>query len=482
VLSRYYEEAATSPDAATAVRRCLEHVILPVQIAGLTTIVGFGALLISDVPAVFELGAFAMLGVASATLIVSTGVPALLVLLPLRAAPAVEVQQGVSPSRATRLAARLDRSLSRWLARVAAWVARSPRRVIRAGAASALCAAVALPFIVIDTDYLSYFDEHEPIRLDFDAVNRLLAGAIPLYVTLDGPQGQGEFREPEALRVLTELQERFDRIAGVSRTLSFVDSIRVLNRAFQAGDPREERIPDTRAAVSELLFLVPKSELQPFATVNHDKANLIVRTGEVGSAAIQALYDALEGAIGATPLPPGVEARVTGNAVLLARSADGIARGQPQSVALAAIAIFVLIAVGLRSPRLGAVAMIPNLVPVLVFFGLLGLGAAPLSLPTSLIGCIALGVAIDDTVHFLVRYRAERQGGASPEEAALRCGRHVGRPIAVTSIVLVAGLLVIAFSDFATLREFGILAAATMGICLLNDLVLLPALLLRFRV
>ena len=99
-----------------------------------------------------------------------------------------------------------------------------------------------------------------------------------------------------------------------------------------------------------------------------------------------------------------------------------------------------------------------------------------------MIGCIALGIAIDDTVHFLARYRAERGAGANPEEAARRCGSQIGRPIAVTSIVLVAGFLVVAFSDFATLQEFGILAAVTMGICLLNDLVLLPALLLRFRV
>ncbi len=481
VLSRYCEEAETSPDGPTAVLRCLDHVMVPVLIAGLTTVAGFAALMITDVPAVFELGAFSMLGIASATVVVSTAVPALLALLPLRVAPGSALEAPASRRHGTRIAAWLDRGLAAWLERLACWVARSTGRVTLVGAVVVLGAAVAVPFIVIDTDYLSYFDERDPMRVDFDAVNRLLSGAIPIYVVLDGPEGQAIFREPEALHLLTELQARFDRVPGVSRTLSFVDSIRVLNRVFNEGDPQQERIPDTRAAVSELLFMVPKGDLDRFATPNHGKANLIVRTGEVGSAAILTLHDALEREIDQTQLPLGISARVTGNAVLLARSADGIARGQPKSVALAAIAIFFLIALGLRSPALGAVAMIPNLVPVLVFFGLLGLGAAPLSLPTSLIGCLALGVAIDDTVHFLVRYRRERQSGATPEEAARRCGRQVGRPIAVTSIVLVAGFLVVAFSDFATLQEFGILAALTMGICLVNDLVLLPALLMRFR-
>jgi predicted RND superfamily exporter protein len=123
--------------------------------------------------------------------------------------------------------------------------------------------------------------------------------------------------------------------------------------------------------------------------------------------------------------------------------------------------------------------MVPNLVPVVIFFGALGVGAAPLSLPTSLIGSVALGIAVDDTVHFLVRYGRERRLGVDPEEAALLCARRAGRAIAITSFMLMAGFLVVGLSSFATLREFGILSAATMGICLLTDLVLLPALLVR---
>ncbi|MFP8873129.1 MAG: MMPL family transporter, partial [Myxococcota bacterium] len=401
VLSRYEEEAQTSADAVTAVQRCLEHVIVPVLIAGFTTVMGFGALLITDVPAVFELGAFSMFGVASATLIVATGVPALLVLLPLRALPR-SAAAGTSGPR--RLAIAIDHWLTWALTRLGEWVTHRTGAILWVSALIVIGSVIAIPRIQIDTDYLSYFDERDPLRLDFEAVNRLLAGAIPLYVVIEGG-GPGTFREPQVLSALALLQERFDGVEGVSRTLSFLDTLRVLNRAFHADDPSEERIPETRKGVTELLFMIPKSQLQRFATVNHGKTNIIVRTGEVGSAAIQRLHASLDEVIADTPLPTGIEASVTGNAILLARSADGIARGQPQSVALAAVTIFLIIALGLGSPRLGGLAMIPNLVPVLVFFGLLGLGAAPLSLPTSLIGCVALGIAIDDTVHYLVRYR-----------------------------------------------------------------------------
>ncbi len=137
---------------------------------------------------------------------------------------------------------------------------------------------------------------------------------------------------------------------------------------------------------------------------------------------------------------------------------------------------------GRRVLMYGAVAMIPNAVPVLLFFGLLGWGVAPLSLPTSLIGCAALGIAIDDTVHYLVRYRAERRAGATPGEAALRCGQRVGRQVAITTLTLCLGFLSVAFSEFATLRQFALLSASTMVICLAADLILLPALLVRARV
>jgi hypothetical protein len=150
-------------------------------------------------------------------------------------------------------------------------------------------------------------------------------------------------------------------------------------------------------------------------------------------------------------------------------------------VGIAALAIFLLVSFAFRSLLLGLVAMAPNLVPVLIYFGLLGLGAAPLSLPTSLIGSVALGIAVDDTAHFLVRYGNERRRGLSPSQAAALCGRRVGRPIVITSIMLMAGFLVVALSGFATLRQFGVLSAATMGICLLTDLILLPALLVRTR-
>jgi len=438
-------------------------------VSGATTLIGFGANLITNVPAVFELGAFSLLGVAAMTLLSVIGIPPLLALMPLRPA-----------GSGTRLAARIGEVFDRRLVALAGFECRHANALVVAFGILTVVSAALIPRIVIDTDYLSFFSEDAPVRRDFDAVNRLLSGAIPLYVTLDGGK-PGAFHEPEVLRALERLQHAADAAPHVSRTLSLVDTLRVMNRALEQDDPAEARIPDTRAAAAELLFLAPKGHLERFTNVDHSRANLWVRTGAVGSEAVREVESALTPAIAEAGFPDGVRGVVTGNALLLARSADGIAASQPQTVGLAALVIFALVWASLRSLKLGVLAMIPNLVPVVVYFGILGAGFAPLSLPTSLIGSVALGITLDDTVHTLARYRDERRLGLSPEAAVQQTARHVGRAVLITAAMLALGFAVMGLSDFAKVREFGVLSATTLTVCLFTDLFLLGALLVRTR-
>jgi predicted RND superfamily exporter protein len=476
LVIRYEEEALESgaPDSPAAALSCLRHVTTPVLISGLTTAIGFGALLVTDVPAVFELGAFSVLGVACVTLLCLTAVPAALALLPL---PARAQRQGLMRRISTSIQ-QLFATVLRFLNRSSA---RFSRSVIAVWIALSVIAAILVPRVRIDTDYLSFFDEDSRVRQDFEAVNRLLAGAVPIYVVI-GSDLPGEMREPQVLRAIERLQQRVETLPGVTHAASIVGIVKALNSAVEAGDPAQQRIPDTRGGIAELLQLVPKGDAGRLLTTDHARANLVVRTGTVGSEAVRSLETSLEKAVAEVGLPEGLTSSVTGNAILLSRSADGIANGQMQAVCLAAGSIFLLILAGLRSLPLAVIAMIPNVVPVLLFFGMLGGGLAPLSLPTSLIGSVALGIAIDDTVHYIVRYRAERIAGRDSEDASRRASQSVGTAIVTTCLMLMAGYGIIALSGFATLRQFGLLSSGTMLLCLVTDLILLPALLMRWRV
>ncbi len=468
VLARFEEFCGRIPDRREAAVTTLAYVRLPVAVAALTTCLGFGSLLLSSTPAIRELGLFSLLGVACVAAIALTAVPALLARLP--AAPSL-----------TRRPPVLLRAVDRVLARIAGLVVERPGVVLAAWGLASAAAAVAVLLIVVDTDYLSFFDADSRVRRDFAAASELVGGGMPVYVTLTSEQ-EGAFREPDAMRALERLQKKVAAMAGVDTTLSVADFVRRLNRAIEFDDPAAAVIPDTRGLVAEVLFLIPKDVARRYVTSNHSAVNLVVRTGWTGSARIRELESGIRRAAAESDIPPGIELEVTGNTVVLNHAADGIAGNQLTTVGVATVSILVLMAWAFRSARIGALAMIPNLVPVLLFFGALGAGVATLSLPTSLIGCIALGIAIDDTAHFLVGYRNRRATGMSPEHAAEDCITNLGRPIVVTSLMLVGGFSVLGLSGFATLREFGQLASVTMVLCLAADLALLPAILVRARV
>jgi predicted RND superfamily exporter protein len=475
VLARYEVIASESPDATTAALRCLEYTRVPVLMAGITTIVGFAALLISDIPATNELGMFAILGVACVTLLSLTGVPAALSLMPLRAADGRPLFHA-----RTRLSNRIRTGFDALLRSLSDIVVRRPGPVLLGWGALTIVAIAIIPNTVIDTDLIKYFLEDSRVRRDFERVNELLTGAVPIYVVIDGFE-EGTFREPDALRAVERVQRDLEAQEGVSAVLSAADFVKAVQAAFEGSEASEGRIPETRQGVAEAIFMIPKTKLRRFATSNHSAVNVVVRTGELGSAAMRRLEDRIASALGRSGLPDSLSVAITGNTILLNHSADGIAANQTLQVGLAALAILLLVSWVFRSLPLALLSMVPNIVPVLLFFGALGAGAAPLSVPTSLIGCIALGIAVDDTVHFLVAYKRSRAKGVGPNEAASDTIRRVGRPIVMTSIMLVIGFLVITLSGFATLREFGYLTALTMAICLSTDLALFPSLLVRTR-
>lgn len=468
ILAHYEEAATQSADGPAAALRLIERTRAPVLMSGLSTASGFGALLLTDVAATRQLGAFAMLGVAFVTLLSLTALPALVARLPLRS----QIESGL----AHRIGQRLDRGLEA----CAGFTTRHAGTVVVVWLVLVASAAAMITRIEVDTDYLSFFSERSLLRRDFDAVNRHLSGTVPLYVVFSGG-GDGAFREPGNLSLIDSIQTRANDLAGVTRSLSMVDLLKTTRRALYEDDPAEERVPGSRREAAELLLLIPKGRLRPLANVDQSRANLVIRSGELGSAAVRALVSKLEGLLSDTHLPASVAAEITGETLLVNQSADAIARSQFRTVGVAALAVFAMVALTFRSIPLALVALVPNVVPVLLFYGLLGAGAAPLSLPTSLIGSIALGVAVDDTMHFLVRYRLSRRTGETPERAAIACARRVGRPIAITSAMLFLGFLVVGLSGFATLSQFGLLIGLTIGLCLCTDLVLLPALLVRVR-
>jgi hypothetical protein len=157
------------------------------------------------------------------------------------------------------------------------------------------------------------------------------------------------------------------------------------------------------------------------------------------------------------------------------RTSDAIAREQLRSVTLALLTIYVMLALLFRSWRVGLTALVPNLVPVLFFFGFMGWRGIPLNLTTSLVASVVLGLAVDNAVQFIVRFRRVQPEAGGVRAAIIESLRLSGRPIIYANVALAAAFAIFTFSNFEPVKAFGLLSAVTILGCLVEDLVLLPA-------
>jgi predicted RND superfamily exporter protein len=282
------------------------------------------------------------------------------------------------------------------------------------------------------------------------------------------------FKEPERVMMLRELQMWLEMQPEVRGTTSMADHLMVVNRAFHGGDPDQFAVPASRSLIGQYLFFLWSDQLEHFVDAKRSAANILVRTPSYDTHVYEKLFERIE--VRLQELPPSTSGYVTGNGALVVRTIDDIARGQAVSLSAAILIVYAILALYFRSFRIGLYALIPNALPVVVYFGVLGLTGVTLNIITSLISCIILGIAVDDTIHFLVRFREKARVLGDERKAAAEALRSVARPVTSTTVALSLGFLVLATSGLRHQVEFGWLAASLLAFAWLVDVTFTPAL------
>lgn len=482
VVARYYLELETPTGDQHPVHRALRQAGLPVFISGLATVIGFSALLLNSIQAVRALGLYAVIGITFLFLLAMALVPALIVVMPER--------------RYRRAAAPADPEsggLGRALSRLAQIDIRHRRSIFVVAAGLVGLSVLALPRIKADTNFLAYFPHDSPIRFAHTAISARVAGALPFYVVVGTGQPQSML-DMRALRELRELQRYIESLPGVSRTVAFTDYLDLLDAGLRASgdlvidDQGNEVKPgdvksfwDDPRRLDEVLTLVRQNPetFKSVITPDFGQANVLVRTRfETSTEIAEAVARIREWA----EQHPGMPAEPTGSIILLNGTTDDVVWGQVKSVTVALAVIFIVMSLLFLSAKVGFIAMLPNIVPVMFFFGILGWSNIMLNIGTSIIAAIALGIAVDNTIHYMVRFNRELQVTYDERRSLSAALSTVGRPIVYTSVALTLGFLVMRLSDFVPIRDFGSLSAATMLAALVTNVVLLPALLAQTRI
>ena len=463
ILVHYYEELARGHPRGEALRLTMRRMLRPCLFTTLTTGAGFISFLSSDIPVVRLTGLFAALGIGIAFVLTVLVLPAAVSFLK----PPTQTAQRQS-----------EGAFARFLESLGETALAHHKLVLGGAVAVVLVGLWGASRLEAETLGLKWLRDDHPLQRSYAFIEENLTGLYNLELIVEGERDA--LRSPAVLRKLEELAAFALEQQGVRKTISLVDYVKRINQALHGDDPQHYRIPETAREIAQALLLYEFSgggELRELVSGDYSAGRLTVITDTLPSRA----YGALREALTDYAQELGLSVKATGTVVLVEAMLKKLTLSQIKSLALALVLITLLMVALLRSWKLGLLSLIPNGLPILLMFAVMGLFGIPLDAATSTVAGMALGIAVDDTIHFLTRFRRELNTSGDYRRALVQTSRTVGQAIAFTSVILLAGFSVLLLGTFKGTIYFGLLIGLTMLFALVGDLVLLPVLLLRLR-
>ena len=434
----------------------------PVFLSSLTTTLGFLSMNFSEVPPYRDLGNFVAFGIVTSFILSVTFLPALLSLLPVRAPK--ERRPG-GPGMAL-----LAKSVLRY---------RGP--ILWGWVAVVVAMALAIPRNELNDVLVHFFDKSVEFRQDTDFMDEHLSGNTLLEYSLEA-RAEGGVTDPRFLAEVSSFAEWYREQPPVRHVSVITDTFRQLNKSMHGDEGAAYRIPESQALAAQYLLLYELSLPQGLNLNNQiDRSRSATRVSisaeTLDSREVLDLNARAEAWLRENAQHVA-DVNSTGPAALFAYIGQRNIRAMLVGTVVVLLAISAILLFALRSLRLGLVSIVPNLTPAVLGFGVWGLTVGQVGLSLSVVVAMTIGIVVDDTVHFLSKYRrARRELGGDSEAAVHYAFDTAGRALFATTLVLVAGFLIFAFSPFVPTAQVGVLTAMIIGFALIADLTLLPALL-----
>ncbi len=466
ILVKFHEELIRGRDKREAIRITVQKIGSAIMLTSVTTSVGFLSLVSTNITMIREFGAIVAVAVIFAFIVSITFIPAMLVILKMP-----------SEAKLQRVTRSLRHRFLKWV------VSMNNRHQTPIVVVSSL---LVFTFIF----YAMKIDPHSSLMEDLTSGNRLyddmtfmeerMGSVLPFEVIItassdDGPMEDG-IKAPENLHAIAKLQEKLSSFPEIGKTISAVDYLKEMNQAFHESDPAFYAIPASREMVAQYIFL-QEEQFETLANFDYSSARLAGRIADVTSRRAQEITDEVM-LWCKKNLPSSLDVRLTGTTLMALKINQYLVTNLVVSFLIAFGVIFVSMWVLFRSVKLAAISMIPNFIPLLFMAGVMGFFHIKLRPTTAMTFAIAFGIAVDDTIHYLARFRQElfAHGGHYREANELTL-LTTGKAIISTSLILSAGFLIMVSSNFLPSRDFGFLSAVTMLGALLGDLFFLPAVL-----
>lgn len=465
LCSAYLLELSGGMNKEQAILKSAEDVGKACFFTSLTTFVGFICLSLVPTPVFRSLGLILGFGVASALLIAMTVTPVFFSLMPepkpLRNGPT----------------SRIHDWLDRLLIATEMFAIRRARIVVAVSALVLALALLGLSRLRIEADFAKRFPEDNRIRRDLSWFKERFAGVTGLDIYIEVPEPDGLY-DPDTFARIAKYQDALAELPRVDRAVSLVTLMREIHGEFNSDGGAANPLPSTREAIAQYLLLFEMGggrDLDRLVDFERRKMRITLRLNDEGFRA-NALVAREAMAMAKQLLGDSAKAEPSGLMFLLGDWLDEIVAGQRNGLLLSLFTISLMMTVALRSLRLGLWSMVPNVLPLLALGGYVGGMWDYVDSDTIMIGIIAIGIGVDDTIHFLVRYRIEQERSPDPATAITRTFDFAGRAIVMTTVILVVGFSPFALSDYYTTQMMGTLLPLCLVVAVLADLLLVPAL------
>ncbi|MGD8925016.1 MAG: MMPL family transporter, partial [Syntrophobacterales bacterium] len=466
--SEYLSCAQVAESRAEAAFLTFSTISFPTALAVFTTVIGLGSLVVNRIVAIREFALFSCFGMFSLLIIVLTLFPAALALFRLPQKKETDEKNGF-------------RILDRFLDWIINLVLNKQRITLPLLGLLVLFCLIGILRIRVETSPVEYFKKDTAVSRRFHDIYKDLSGSFPINVVMASEE-EDHFENAEHIGDIARLQEFLTTLPGVDKTVSFADYLKLVNYASNQFEPKYYALPEedfeVRMLMNSYKIMLGDDMFSRFMSSDFAKANILLLTHISSSSDFLQTRDLIFSHVQEN-FSKDLIWDVTGLGMVISASSHLLTKGQVKSLSLTIALIFGIMFMLFMSTKVGLIAIVPNLFPIVINFGIMGWLGVELSMVTSLIASIAIGLAVDDTIHYLVRYNREFKNHLDDKLALRETLKHVGRPIVFTTLTISVGFSILTLSSFKPTAIFGVMMVITMVSALVADLIVLPSLMLH---
>ncbi len=463
LIHRYYEELGHGLSKREALLVVIRRMGVACFMTSFTTAVGFLSLTTATIRIIRNFGLFAGIGIFLAY---GATIVLLPILLSLHPSPRGKWEKETAHGPIGRLLTRIGRVNERF-----------PRTLIFFGFLLFAGSALLCTRVEMESYILEELAEDNPIVQANQILDGEMAGIFPYQVQIAAAE-EGGALEPDFLNRVDRLETFLSSQPWIRKTFSILTLLKEMHQAMNGGDPAFYRVPESRELVAQYLLLYSMSgdpeDLDALVTPDGRYLRLVCQGIDMGTSNFFELKRRTEKKA-ATLFEPPASYHVTGRSLLANRALNNIVRDMLVSFLSAFGIIFVAVSLLYRSFKAGLITMVPNIIPLVFTLGFMGLFGITLRVSTVVAFSICLGMAVDDTIHYLTRFREELDRTGDYVASMYRTLQSAGRAIVLTTSMLISGFLVFLTSDFNATHDFGLLSSVALTASLLGSIIFLPA-------